>query len=383
MSVDVRPAAPQRSEAAASEGPAAPSGLELPLVSVVVPVRNEESHIARVLGRLGDQDYPAGRFEVIVVDGQSTDNTVATVQKFVESHRNVRLLPNPARLSSAGRNVGIRAARGDIIVIVDGHCELEDDQFLRKHVAAFDRSGADCLGRPQPLELSGATALQRAIAAARSSWLGHHPASHIYSSRERFVPAASVAAAYRRSVFDRVGYFDESFDACEDYELNTRIDRAGLRCYFTPDITVRYRPRDSLAALFRQLVRYGRGRARLMRKHPSTISLGSLLPALFVLFLLLGLPASFVSPWLAVGYCAALSAYIVLVLAVSAAIGLRLHSPKVALLLPAVFAAIHIAAGAGALLDWTGAKPNGAAEVRNQAAEAARRDATTGLRRDS
>jgi succinoglycan biosynthesis protein ExoA len=320
-------------------------------ISVVVPVRNEESHIGSVLDRLASQDYPAERFEVIVVDGQSTDNTVATVQEFVESHPNVRLLANAARLSSAGRNVGVRAALGDIIVIVDGHCELEDDQFLRKHVTAFDRSGADCLGRPQPLELSGATALQRAIAAARSSWLGHHPASHIYSSREQFVPAASVAVAYRRSVFDRVGYFDESFDACEDYELNTRIDHAGLRCYFTPDVTVRYRPRESLISLFRQLVRYGRGRVRLMRRHAGTISLTTLLPALWVLGCVLGAVVAWFSPILSAAYLGTLATYVSLVAAVSVGIAVRHRDVRLLPCLPLVLATIHMGSGIGILLE--------------------------------
>ena len=85
---------------------------------------------------------------------------------------------------------------------------------------------------------------------ARSSWLGHHPDSFIYSKEERFVPAISVAVAYRRDVFDKVGFFDENFDACEDVELNHRIDKNRLKCYFTPSITVQYCPRKSLGGLF-------------------------------------------------------------------------------------------------------------------------------------
>ena len=76
--------------------------------------------------------------------------------------------------------------------------------------------------------------------------------------------------------------FDETFDACEDVEFNHRIDRAGLRCYFTPEVAVHYAPRDSLRGLFRQLVRYGRGRVRLWRKHPDSFSAGLLPPACLV-----------------------------------------------------------------------------------------------------
>ena len=152
-----------------------------PFITVVVPVRNEARFIERTLARLAEQDYDAGRFEIIVVDGQSADGTPERVARFAEGHGNVRLFANPRRLGSTARNVALRHARGDVVVIVDGHCELDDRRYLAKLASAFERSGADCVGRPQPLDVSGASRLQRAIAAARGSWLGHHPDSHVYS----------------------------------------------------------------------------------------------------------------------------------------------------------------------------------------------------------
>jgi succinoglycan biosynthesis protein ExoA len=125
----------------------------------------------------------------------SSDGTPDLVARFAARHQNVPLFTNPKRLSSAARNIGIKNARGDVVVIVDGHCELDDDQFLRKLADAFDRRGANCVGGPQPLDMAGASTLQQAIAAARSSRLGHHPDSFIYSSQEDCVPADSVAVA--------------------------------------------------------------------------------------------------------------------------------------------------------------------------------------------
>src|SRR5262249_40391212 len=151
---------------------------------------------------------------------------------------------------------------------------------LRNVVSAFERSGADCLGRPQPLEIQHATPMQQAIATARRSWLGHNPNSFIYSAEERFVQAGSVAIAYRRNVFETLGLFDERFDACEDVEFNTRIDRAGLKCFFTPRIAVPYHPRGSMAGLVYQMSRYGRGRLRLAQKHPHSLSLPAMAPML-------------------------------------------------------------------------------------------------------
>ena len=324
---------------------------QLLFVSVILPVRNEENFIQHVLTELVGQNYDRGRFEVIVVDGDSTDDTPALVSEFAERHRNVRLLRNPKRWSSAARNIGIWAARGDVVVVVDGHCEIGDDQFLTRLSTAFVTSGADCLGRPQPLDVSQANTLQRAIAAARSSRLGHHPESYIYASKAQFVPARSVAAAYRRSVFEKVGYFDENFDACEDYEFNHRCDKAALRCYFTPEVAVRYVPRGSLLGLFRQMVRYGRGRIRLLRKHPGSASISTFIPAAFVLGLALGLPLSFISPWLAAAYAGTLLLYIVIVLSCSLRVALRSANLYLLAWLPLVFLTVHVGAGVGLLME--------------------------------
>ena len=117
-------------------------------------------------------------------------------------------------------------------MIVDGHCHVRDRQFLRNLVDAFEASGADTLGRPQPLKCDDPTPFQRAVAAARTSWLGHNPDSHIYSTAARFVPADNVAVAYRRDVFDLMGEFD-SRSTPAGREFHTRVRQAGLTCYFT------------------------------------------------------------------------------------------------------------------------------------------------------
>ncbi len=317
----------------------------LPMISVIVPVRNEGRFIAGTLEQLLTQDYPADRFEVLVADGESTDDTRDIVGAHAARHDNVRLLDNPKRLSSAGRNVAARSARGELILLIDGHCEIDNRRYLRELAAAFARSGADSVGRPQPLDVGGATALQRAIAAARSSWLGHHPASFIWSQEERLVPPQSVAVAYRREVFDKVGWFDEGFDACEDVEFNHRLAGAGLTCYFTPRVRVRYHPRDSLPKLFRQMVRYGRGRMRLLRKHPETLSPASLVPAAFLAGVVLGplLSCFFGVLWFVYG--AVLGLYAALVVGTSLALARR--EAALAGWLPLIFPAVHLGAGAG------------------------------------
>jgi GT2 family glycosyltransferase len=324
---------------------------ELPFITVIVPVRNEEKFIGRTLDRLLAQNYDPARCEVLVADGESTDGTAAAVRRRTGRNPTVRLLPNPGRLSSAGRNVAVRAGRGDVFVLVDGHCDLDNPDYLLELARTLRRSGADCVGRPQPLDVRGATALQRAIAHARSSPLGHNPTSFIYSDAERFVPPQSVAVAYRRTVFDRVGLFDERFDACEDVEFNHRVDRAGLRCFFTPRLAVRYHPRSSLRGLFHQMSRYGRGRVRLFRKHPETFSVACCVPAAWVVGVLAGAALALLMTWAVGVFAAALALYAAAVVAVSLALAVRTRDLGILPWLPLVFPTIHAGAGCGVLRE--------------------------------
>lgn len=319
-----------------------------PQVSVIVPVRNEAANIRRTLEGLLRQDFHPDAFEVIVIDGQSVDETAFVVREIQPRFRRLKLLYNPGRLSSSARNVGIRHARGEYVVIVDGHCSIDSPRFLGEVVNAFAASQADCLGRPQPLDAERPTPFQRGVALARRSWLGHNPGSAIYSDRPRFVEPQNVAVAYRREVFERVGLFDEQFDACEDVEFNSRVARAGLKCYFTPAIQVRYQPRPSLRGIWYQMCRYGKGRARLGRKDPSSLTIPSLVPALWLVWLASTLLLGAAWPPALLVCASSLAAYFVIVLGES--LRLARGTGEVGRL-TLIFAAIHAGFGWGFLRE--------------------------------
>jgi len=253
-----------------------------PYITIVMPVRNEARFIRGTLTRLLEQDYPADRFEIIVADGMSDDGTQATVLELAESYPQIRLMENPRMLSSAGRNIGFANGKGDYFLVVDGHCHIPDEKLLQNVADCFAKSGADCLGRPQPLDPPELSGFQEAVALARGSKLGHGGDSLIYGDYEGFASPVSNGAAYRREVFDKIGYVDEGFDACEDVEFNYRLEQAGLTCYSSPKLTIRYYPRENLRGLFRQMSRYGKGRRRFTRKHPPALSFNQLIPAVFV-----------------------------------------------------------------------------------------------------
>jgi succinoglycan biosynthesis protein ExoA len=311
-----------------------------PTVSVIVPVRNEARSIERTLRSLLTQEFPRERFEVIVADGVSTDETVPIVRRLQTEFPNLKLVYNSRRFSSAGRNTAIRHATKDVAVIVDGHCQIPDRNYLKNLSTAFEASGADSLGRPQPLDIDNSTPFQRAVSAARSSRLGHNPGSDIYSNQAKFVAPQSTAIAYMRTVFHRVGLFDETFDACEDVEFNERVHAAGLTCYFTPDVKIVYEPRSSFGSLFHQLSRYGLGRARLAFKHPRSLSIPALVPPLWAACVFLGALLSLMVPNLVWPWLGSLCLYATVLLAAGMLLG-RHHNRSIAARIPVVFVAIH------------------------------------------
>lgn len=321
-----------------------------PSVTVIVPVRNEARSIDATLRSLLEQDFPRGRYDVVVADGGSTDDTVVRVRALQGQYPNLRLTYNAARWSSGGRNLGVRHMTGDVAVIVDGHCVVPDRHYLSNLVGAFASSGADCLGRPQPLDAPAPTDFQRAVAIARSSRLGHNPDSDIYSDVAKFVPPQSTAVAYRRTVFHRVGPFDGRFDACEDVEFNQRVHDAGLTCYFSPAVKIVYHPRGTWRGLFTQLARYGAGRARLFKKLPRSLTVPAVVPPLALLGLVFGLPASLLIPGVAPWYATAILAYGILLAAATAWLG-RGQPAHVWRTLPPVFAGIHFGFAYGFLRE--------------------------------
>lgn len=259
-------------------------------LSIVIPVRNEEKYIQQTLESLINQDYPKERYELIVVDGRSTDLTILIVQKFIADHPdvNIRLEDNPGILSSRARNIGIRTSKGQLIGVIDGHVHIPDKQLFTSMEKFRNETGMLCLARPAPLDVPGLDdGLAYWIAVARKSFLGHSSGSMIYSSYEGQCDPVSSGFAYDRSVFEKVGYFDESLDAAEDVEFHHRLKKAGIVAYTSPKLIIYYFPRSTFRDLFKQQERYGEGRARFVQRHVSGLTWETPIPSMLFLFFLL------------------------------------------------------------------------------------------------
>ena len=256
-----------------------------PIVSAVIPCRNEHGHIeACVRSVLGQQAVPGG-FEVIVADGMSDDGTREILAELARENPRLRVIDNPARTTARGMNIGIQHARGEFIAIMGAHNQYAPD-YLRASLEVSRATGADNVGGS--MVCRGETWLQQAIASA------HHSPFSVGGARWHNVsyegPADTVFGGfYRRAVFARIGPFDETLLRNQDDELNLRLTLSGGQIWHSPAIRSCYCPRAGLRALFRQYLQYGYWKVPVMKKHRRPASLRHLVPGVFVLGLA-GLP---------------------------------------------------------------------------------------------
>lgn len=317
---------------------------QLPFITIVIPIRNEERHIAECLESLLRQDYPPTRIEILVIDGMSEDRSREIVGEFVSRNPNIRLLDNPRRIASTAMNIGIQRAKGDMIIRVDGHCRLESD-YLSQCVTHLQLTKADNVGGM--MEAAGNNYVGQAIALIMSSPSGIGDSKFHYSPREEYVDTVYLGA-YPRVVFDRVGLFDERLVRNQDYEFNYRLRKSGGRIFYTPAIKVRYYCRDSLPALSKQYFQYGFWKAQVIKKHPGSIAFRHLVPPIFVGTLITTGLVGLVSHQFRYLFFLVILSYLMAVLISSIFMACK-KGWKYLPILPFTFACVHLAWGSGVL----------------------------------
>lgn len=317
-----------------------------PAVSVIMPVLDEERHLAAAVAGVLAQEYP-GELELVLALGPSRDRTDDIARELAAADPRIRLVPNPAGRTPAGLNAALGVARHGIVVRVDGHGVLSD-HYIRTAVAELERTGAANVGGIMNAE--GQTDFERAVAWAYTSPFGLGGAKFHLGGQAG--PADTVyLGVFRREVLDRLGGFDEHFVRAQDWELNYRIRAAGETVWFTPDLVVSYRPRPHLRALARQFLKTGQWRREVVRRYPDTANVRYLAAPAVTVGVGVGTAtglAGLVGPsWLLVGWLAP-AGYALGVLGAAALAGRGLP-PKARAWLPAVLATMHLTWGAGFL----------------------------------
>ena len=252
---------------------------DLPYISVVMAVKDEETYIEDCLNGFNEQTYPKNRFEVIIASG-STDSTDEIIRRYIqESAVDLILLPNPSTRTADGLNIAMESAQGDFVAMFIGH-SYPSAEYLERMMATMLRSKAKMAGgRAIPIALDGsirsmgiASALSAPFSVGKNAFTrtkeGYTEYSHWVMISRKTVEETGLVKHYPRG---------------EDYEYVSRINYAGGRCYYDPKIICYYHPRDTYLKLFSQYLRSGYYRVMLFYDTGKCLRTPHTIPAVMVI----------------------------------------------------------------------------------------------------
>jgi succinoglycan biosynthesis protein ExoA len=316
------------------------------IVSFVMPVRNEEEHIRASLQSLVGQNYLGSEYEIIVVDGRSSDRTKQIIAEISSRHPQVLCLDNPAGIVPTGMNLGIRAARGKIIIRVDGH-NIYPPDYAAHCVEFLEKTKVDNVGGPCVTVAADDSFSARLVAAVLSNSFGVGNSKFRTSRQEGYVDTVPFGA-FRRELFDRVGMYNEKLVRNQDNELNARIRESGGKIYLTPLLTTEHHPARNFLSLLKRTYKTSQWHIFTIRENSGALSARHLAPAAFLALLVLLVSASFLSNRALAYLIATLCAYISVGFYFSL-LSLSKSNWDVALVQPFASFCFHIVYGAGTL----------------------------------
>ena len=250
-------------------------------VTVMMPVRNEQHHLAKAVESVLAQNYP-GELEIILAIGPSVDETERVAGKLAAKHPSIKLIQNPKGLTTVGLNLAIAQAKGDVIVRVDAHSELAEN-YIARGVAILRETGAVLAGGI--MNAMGKTPLQKAVAFGYGSRFG------LGGGRYHVGGKAGEAESAYLGIFDAaalraVSGYDEKIIRGEDWDLAQRLKANGGKVWFDPELVVNYWPRSNIKALAWQFYSTGVWRGELTRRSPTKASIRYFIPPIALLALL-------------------------------------------------------------------------------------------------
>lgn len=256
-------------------------------VTVVIPMRDEERRIGRCLDSILANDFPRDQLEILVADGMSTDHSRATVADRAGRFPCIRVIDNPGKIVSSGLNLGIRQARGRVIIIMGAHSEYPSN-YISTCVRELARTHADVVGGTLKTQPGADTLIARAVAL-----MTQHPfgvGRSAFRTRNAGMEVDTVPyGAYRREVFERTGMFNEQLARNQDFELNARVRKAGGKLFLSRDLEIVYYNVPDFKRLAAQAFKNGFWLAKMWRASPVSFRTRHAIPVTFVLVLLVGI----------------------------------------------------------------------------------------------
>lgn len=314
------------------------------MISIVMPVFNEEKFIEKCIDSLLEQDYPKEKMEWIFVDGCSTDRTKEIILGCKEQYPDlIFVYDNPHKIVPCAMNIGIKNAKGKYIIRLDAHAEYARDYFS-KCVFYLDTVDAENVGGVA--ETKARTPMGKIIAKMLSSKFGVGNSQFRINGKSGYVDTVPFGA-FKREVFTKYGGYDERLVRNQDNEMNYRIRKNGGKIYLADDIHLSYYCRDSIKAINKMGRLNGMWNVITMKLCPGAMGIRHFIPLVFVLSLigLFGLGFMHWAFWLLLGV------EIVLYLSFDSVFSSKLTSnPKEFFTLIILFPLFHINYGLGSLI---------------------------------
>lgn len=319
----------------------------LPLVSTIIPCRNEEKFINKCLESIIANNYPKDRLEVFVVDGMSEDRTRKIIDRYTQQYSFIRLLDNPKKITPCAFNMGIKHAKGGILILMGVHATYEKD-YISKCVKYLNKYKCDNIGGIWKILSRKQTLIAKSIALASSSIFGAGNAYYRrgYSKGVKWVDTV-FGGCYKREVFDKIGFFNENLIRNQDLEFNLRLKKAGGKILLVPDIVSNYYPKSNLKDFFVHNFEDGVWVTYPLKFKIKAFSWRHLIPLIFVLGLIgtgvLGIFFSFFF-WL---FLIIIGFYLLVNVYFSVGIATKKRDFRYLFLMPIVFACRHTGYGLG------------------------------------
>jgi len=320
------------------------------IVSVVIPCYNEEKFIKRCLDGIINNTYPEHSLEILVVDGMSTDNTRQILSEISTKHPLVVVVDNPARFKPHALNIGIRNAKGNIIIRCDAHSIYPTD-YISKLVGYLTESGVDNVGgirRQAPMEN---TLIGNSINYVMTHSFGCGDAKYRTGSREPMLVDTVFGGCYRRDVFERIGSFDERLLRGQDREFNERLRRAGGKIKLFPDVECTYFTRSSLVAYIKHTYVSGITPLYISRiTGEQNFGWRNFVPACFVLTLLGTVFLSIFFSWIGLVFLFVLALHLGVGFLIGVSVARKQKKAAYVVSMPLLFLLTHLAYGTGTLV---------------------------------
>jgi glycosyltransferase involved in cell wall biosynthesis len=319
------------------------------VISIIIPCRNEEKFIGKCLDSILAQHYPKDKLEVLIVDGMSDDGTKKIVGGYAKCYPLIKLLNNPKKITPVAFNMGIRSAKGEIIMIMSSHATY-DKEYISKCVEYLQEFKADNVGGTMITLPRNNSFAGKAVAIALSHRFGvGNSVFRIGTKKPTWVDTV-FGGCYKKEVFEKIGHFNENLVSSSDMEFNLRLKKEGGRILLIPEIISYYYTRSDFRSFFKNNFRNGVW-AILPFKYSKImpISLRHLVPLAFILSLIGSITLSTLSSTFFLLFWLIFGSYLLLNIYFSIKIASKRKDSRCLFIMPIIFGSLHLTYGLGSL----------------------------------